>query len=420
MHLKDTTTARATGANVRPRFARWVLAITVAAAVLRLLYCGLLYPSVGPRFGWKGVDDGFDELARNLIDGKGYVFRAGGSPNLITPPGYALVLAGLYTITGQQAAEGWHLWIFQVLLDALTTVLIAFYALRLLGSVRAALIAASAWALYPQIIVYAARPFAEVSFTLLLFLLALATAKFLKDGRSIDAVRVGLLWGAGALFKEKLLILPAFILVVHWHRQRKRHRPILVPAGALIATALVILGPWLIRQHSVSGRWIPITDRSGKALRSGLRTDYTVPDVQVDHLVSGLRDTADTNEDDSVESGLAHIASDPLGFAWRVVVKSVAFWYWGQTRVLKANMAIQLPLVALAFLGFLLWRRRADLTVPVMFIGYFVIIHALTTVRMRFSLPVMPFVMILSAAAVESWLVRRRPITMDPDRSIPR
>ena len=66
-------------------------------------------------------------------------------------------------------------------------------------------------------------------------------------------------------------------------------------------------------------------------------------------------------------------------------------------RGIWVNFATQIPLLVLGVWGVILARDRGRLAVPVLLVLYFALIHAVLVARMRYSLPVMPYVVLLAA-----------------------
>ncbi|MFH1679110.1 MAG: hypothetical protein ABIH26_00530, partial [Candidatus Eisenbacteria bacterium] len=50
---------------------RALLGVLLLCVLLRLVYAFAVFPVVGERLHWKGVDDGYDEIARNVLHGHG-------------------------------------------------------------------------------------------------------------------------------------------------------------------------------------------------------------------------------------------------------------------------------------------------------------------------------------------------------------
>jgi hypothetical protein len=113
-------------------------------------------------------------------------------------------------------------------------------------------------------------------------------------------------------------------------------------------------------------------------------------------------------ESNRLRSTLDEIAGSPLTFLRRTAVRAAAYWYWGQPRVVAGNALINIPLLLLAIAGMWLARRDPNTAVAALLVLYMNAIHAVTVVRMRYSLPVMTFVILFASfAACRLWARRR-------------
>lgn len=399
------------------------LRVTLAVCLLlRLAYAFLVFPAVGERLNWKGVDDGYDEIARNVLHGDGFVDRPGDAPNLVTPPGYVYFLTLLYRVAGEEVNEGVRVRLVQPLLDTLTCFLVFLLGVRVFGDRRVGLAGAAGWAVYPQMIVYGARVAPEALFILLLTAMMLALVRLLATGARADAILAGVLWALAALVKEKVVFLPAvlFFLVLRSRAYPRRRRLALILWMAIAMGA--VTAPWIARGYVAAGTFVPITLRSGRALNQGMDESFTGADeTLVDfferHPDRRSRDLPETEEerrsrarsnarDENSLIGRAadRIASDPGAFARAFAVKLAAFWYYGQPKVIAGNLIVQLPLLLFAVVGYVRGWRRHDLAPFLSLTLYFLVIHALTIVRMRYSLPVMPETILVAASA---WIALR-------------
>jgi Dolichyl-phosphate-mannose-protein mannosyltransferase len=427
-----------------------LLPLVVSVAFFaRLVYSFFIFPRIGDALYWRGVDDGYDEIARNMLGGHGFVMMPGRPENLLIPPGYAYFLAGLYSLFGVEMAEGARLWIAQAALDALTCGALYAVGALLIRDRRVGLFAAAAWALYPQMIVYSARIAPEVLFTLLFLLLFVAWHALETRGGAGRALLAGATWGALVLTKEKVILLPALLLArLAWvrlrgdaaapaeggaatpPRARSRASRLALESALFVVAALVVIGPWLVRGYRLTGGLVPITLRGGRALDQGMKRDIGGADTQmIDgferfYMVGGGRNpTYDTlsveereeqirnmsaREASRLETTLGEIARSPFTFLRRTAVRAAAYWYWGQPRVVLGNALINIPLVLLAIVGLWLTRRTSYAPVAALLILYMNVIHAMTVVRMRYSLPVMTLVMLLAAVAIVRLWERRQ------------
>jgi hypothetical protein len=403
--------------------------IVALAFILRLAYCFLVFPRIGDALHWRGVDDGYDELARNLLGGHGYVMSAGRPENLLTPPGYAYFLAAVYGAAGAETAEGPRLWVAQAALDAITCGLVYALGALVLGDRRAGLVGALLWAVYPQMIVYSARIAPEVLFTLLFVLLFAAWLALERRGGAARALLAGALWGLLVLTKEKAILLPLVLVArLLWVRRAEPKR-FAREAAAFAIAAAVVVGPWVYRGYRLTGAFVPITLRSGRALTEGFRKEFSGADT---YMIDGFEERAasggvprdslprlteeerlaavralEARESSRLREIAGEIARSPLAFARKTAVRFAAYWYWGQPRVIAGNALVNLPLLALGIAGLAMSWRSPPAAVAALIILYMNALHAVTVVRMRYSLPVMPFVILFAAVALVR-IARRR------------
>ncbi len=355
--------------------------------------------------------------------------KPGRPGNLLTPPGYAYFLSGLYGLFGVEMAEGARLWIAQAALDAITCGVVYAAGALVLGNRRVGLVAAFLWAIYPQMAVYSARIAPEVLFTLLFLLVFLAWLALERRGGAARALLVGALWGLLALTKEKAIFLPLVLLArLAWVRRGEPGR-FAREAGAFAVAAIVIVGPWVYRGYQLTGGFVPITLRSGRALTEGFRKEFGGADT---YMIDGFDYTArvgrprtdtlsvlseaerlaatralQTRESSRLREILGEIGREPLSFARKTAVRFAAYWYWGQPRVVVGNALVNLPLLALGIAGIVMAWGTAPASVATLLIVYMNALHAVTVVRMRYSLPVMPLVILFAAAAIARFAGRR-------------
>lgn len=205
----------------------------------------------------------FAEHGQNLRNGLGYT-DGSGLPHTERPPLYALFLAA----TGGYRYF-WPFLVIQSLVSTGTVICVALIARRLSGRI-AALIAAAITALYPY---YVRHDTALQEIGLLTFLTALTMLLlvYLHARKSIWlALSAGLILGLAILTRSTIapmmLLIPLWLMfpdkaATPWGRR--------AAAGiAFLGAALLVLSPWLVRQHRITGHWI-LTSQFGRALMEG-------------------------------------------------------------------------------------------------------------------------------------------------------
>jgi len=233
---------------------------------------------IGHTYKFKSADDNFSfgwEMGRigaSLASGHGFSspFGPPTGPTAWEPPLYPYLMAGVFQVFGiYTKASAFVLLTLNSLFSALTCIPIFLIARRTFSE-KAAVGAAWAWALLPNVIFWCTRAVWETSLSALLlatvFWLALTLEE--RDGW-LPWVEFGLLWGLTALSGPSLLsFLPAAGLW-GWYRRAKRGKRSL--AGVVLASAvfLACIAPWLIRNYRTFGRFIFIRDNFGAELRLG-------------------------------------------------------------------------------------------------------------------------------------------------------
>ncbi|MEB2284482.1 MAG: hypothetical protein B6D46_03050 [Polyangiaceae bacterium UTPRO1] len=250
--------------RVRTRDARAALAIAALAFAIRLAWGLAAAVTPGAAF-----DDSlwYQRTAATLAAGGGYTNPITGQPTAAWPPGYPLLLALAYRLTGPMPATAL---VLNAVFGALTCLFVARLGSRLAGR-RAGLVAAALLACYPGHVFFAALVLSETLFTCLVSGLLLAAVAWLAgEGRPMLARR-WLVWGIGvgaaALVRAEsvvLVLVPALSLA--WAGERRAAARIL---AATTAGALLVLAPWTARNARVFGAFVPTSTGFGRTLWIG-------------------------------------------------------------------------------------------------------------------------------------------------------
>ncbi len=193
---------------------------------------------------------GFQQLAHNLAAGNGFSMdpAAPFCPALVRTPLYPFYLTGIYALLGEDPARAV---LFSLLLEALTTALVVRLGRTLSGRPGGAL-AGLLYAFNFTTPHYAGALWSE---TLLLPLMAAALWATLtgwrRPGRRTAAL-AGLSWGLVVLTKPNFQYL-ALAMAGLWWLASRRQRWTTAFFGLGIMAAV---GPWLIYNDQISGRWM--------------------------------------------------------------------------------------------------------------------------------------------------------------------
>ncbi len=310
-------------------------------------------------------------LAARLAQGQGYVDDAG-APTAWRPPGYPLMLAGVYGVTGPSVTA---VCVVQAVLGAVLALLLGLLA-REWVSVREGRVVGVLAACYPGFI-WPARVLLSEGLALLLIAGALLLAlRVTQRWRWGDAAALGGVLAAGMLVRGSMVFFAATLccfIAYRWFAQRRRHFGVLLRTAAVMAVAATaVMTPWWLRNDEVFGRFVPIATQSGMALYAsyfppapgGRPLWGNVPSAEDDPVVrhaEALPGEVDTSKH-LREVTLARLAADPRLF-FRLAPTKLLFlaapldWELapralGKTRVFALWYVAAVLLAALG-----IWRR---------------------------------------------------------------
>jgi hypothetical protein len=204
-------------------------------------------------------DAGFyDFVSQSLLTGNGFL-----NHQIITRPIYAVMLAGLHVIAGQD---------YKAVIAVQTVLLAVFPALLyLLGKIlhsREVGILTAALAVWRELNLLAATPLTEVSNSKMLMtdsLMGVAFAALIllllwwqtrRPNSLITAMAIGGYFGLMLLLRtQALMTLPVIVLVILLNR-KGGFRRVLAAAALFVLGAAISFSPWIIRNYHLTGQLI--------------------------------------------------------------------------------------------------------------------------------------------------------------------
>ena len=256
------------------RRARWQ--IFTAAVAVRILYILLAHTfKVRPgedhfEFGWE-----MGRIGRSLATGHGYgnPFTGMTGPTAWVPPGYTLLVGGVFKVFGVYSElSAFVLLSINSLLSAWTAVLCYEIGLRCFSR-RNAVWSGWLWALYPAAMQYAVRWIWEMSATAFLFTAVIVLTLRMRGIGDAEPqeqtleqwVGFGLLWGAIAMVNPSPLtmlpVLALYALAAPFSTGMMKAR--MVKAAIAGILFLAVIAPWTARNYAVFHRFIPLRDNFG-------------------------------------------------------------------------------------------------------------------------------------------------------------
>ncbi len=379
----------------------WVLVPTII--VIRLSYVLALYFGFDIKIG----DDYYDDIARNIVAGHGYVITPGDSPNLFRYPGYTYFLAFLIAVFNDSY---WAVVLVQLTLDVATIGLVYLLAREVFDR-HVALLSAIIMALYPFSALYIIRYTTEPLFT---FLLA-ASMLFLTYGLKYDKRRfflwAGVMFGAAIWCRPSLfyflVILPLIVFFISESKKR------LMLSGSAVLTSMVaitLLVPWGVRNLEVTGEfnllgtaggyslWIgnflPFDGRDRDELPAKEKAEFRAHERRI---AAGEDLFSLSGEKRFLDATTQSWLAEPVASAWLIIRKAFRFWfsiYQPQNRIYAPVLVTTQALLLLgAIFGIIrgLRNQRGQWHLVALLL-YLNMLHALVISTFRYSLPIMPYV----------------------------
>jgi 4-amino-4-deoxy-L-arabinose transferase-like glycosyltransferase len=216
-------------------------------------------------------------IAEAILSGKGYVVgdnaaaiegktvRFVGQPAVFKAPLYQYFLAGAFAISGFSFLLFFPL---QALAAGGLSGLAGLVAREAFKHPAVAWFAGLAAAVQPVLVNTASQPYNEPLF-FLLFLAAIWTfLRWLDSGGVRYAVACGCLIGLGTLTRETML-LPSAVMLVFGGVAVRRRPGATRGVAMIVATAVLVIGPWTVRNYAQLGRVVPVATMSGTVLAIG-------------------------------------------------------------------------------------------------------------------------------------------------------
>ncbi len=427
---------------------RWskkkILALAGVTLLVHAILLFFVFPALSARlsvsYNQDVFADGYDALAANLAAGNGYRFYPDTAPTLMREPGYPLLLAGVRLVFGDSLTA---VKIVNLLLALATALLVLKLAARFTSRQWAMMAAALLFLFHPGTLVAEGRGGVEILFGFLIVLFFLALLKAVESQSLKGFLLCGLVLGLTVIVRSVLILFPVFLLAYLLFVERRRvSKSIACRNVAVMVLAMVaVLSPWIVRNYSLTGRFIPTASVLGVSAHAGQYINT--------HLSQGkpwwLLDREAGKERDQLATALGYkyegnyyqcfyrtqdelafsnfllhrVISDyrrsPAQFAEVVLRNLFNFWFTGKTSLATAiNLAIQLPYLLLAGAGVVIGfrnHRTRFIALTLLLIGYVVAIYIPILAQARYSIPLVPFLSVLGTfslvAAQEAFETRR-------------
>lgn len=397
--------------------ARWLALLVGAALLVRL--AAVLYLD----FPVESDAASYRAMAINLLAGHGIVDDMGN--RAMYNVGYPLfVLAPVFALTGNSllAAQ-----LANVLLGGLTVWLVWRLTKRVSAVPWAAALAAGLYAAYVPAWLQCEYLSKENLMTPLVVALAWSAVSIAASPRRISIIVAGTLLGALALVgSAALAFIPAILVAIYLGTRQLARTAVLGAAVAVVA--LLVVAPWMARNHVVLGAPV-LNTNGGFNLYLGNNPAATGMFVSISDTPMGaqwakLRTQGEVFASSVLrDEAVAWIAADPLRFALLGAKKVGIFWtppvHEGEgsgsafESFMRAVWLLEFLLIVVgAVLGLVIQggRSKATAVLWLMVLGY-TTLHAFFYVIFRYREPLLPLMCVsagLTCASAFQWARVRR------------
>jgi 4-amino-4-deoxy-L-arabinose transferase-like glycosyltransferase len=392
---------------------------------------------LAPSYNQEHFADGYDELASNLVTGNGYRFYPDTARTLMREPGYPILLAALLFMFGSSFTA---VKLTNMVLALATAWLMIRIARRLSPDARSLnplllLVPPLLFLFHPGTLIAESRGGVEIMFAFLVTLFLLTTFNAIENNRWWYFAISGVVLGLTVSVRSTPMLFPflffAYLLI--FERGEASKLMISRNIAVMILFMLAVLSPWIIRNYSITGKFVPTASVLGVSAHAGQYIGTHMfegkPWWLLDREAARERDRLATQLGYTFEDGdegyyqTFYKSEDEIKFSKYLFGRVVGeykrsptlflkilgqnvfnFWFAGKTwMATAANALVQVPYLVFALMGAVLGlkRKQARIIGPlVLFIGYVMAVHMPILAQARYSVPLIPFVSILASIAL--------------------
>lgn len=416
---------------------RWAVVVVVVQIALLLLIIPAVSRRLGPSYNQNGFIDGYDQLAANLANGNGYRFYPDTARTMMREPGYPVLLAGLLLVFGGSFTA---VKITNLIFALGAAFLIIRIAGRFSNNPALLVIAPLLFLFHPGLVIAESRGGVEIVFTFLLLLFMLTALRAIENNRLTDYALAGAALGLTVLVRSTPMLFPAFLFAYLVLFEKKKQSLLLITRNiaCLIVVMLAVLSPWIIRNYSLTRRFVPTASVLGVSAHAGQYIDSHLfegrPWVMLDHEAAMERSQIAQQLGYPFREGYYQVfynsvdelkfsqflfhgvveryKKDPALFAKCIGLNLFNFWFAGKmwpSTIL--NIVVQLPYLLFAIAGAILCFRNGRMRSAgplTLFVLYTVAVYVPILAQARYSIPLVPFLSIFATIAWLGW--RKSPL----------
>jgi 4-amino-4-deoxy-L-arabinose transferase-like glycosyltransferase len=372
----------------------WVIVFFIFLFALSI---GNFYLEFMPAFPLTGDAVDYDIIAQNLTRGQGYALE-NGIPTSRRAPGYPFFLAGIYGLFGHNHEI---VKIFQILLLAGIGIIVYLIAKKYLKlSMAVSFLASIITVFWPYFILYSTLILTEILFTFFLFLSVYFLLKFCKEKTYKTGLILGAVLGITMLIRPCILLLPVWLCIflfifLKMNKKSFEWKKIIL----FVLIAFLIISPWTIRNFLQFNSFIPISSGLDQSLsRAFVKYDYTQDSTALKPGEAGLKTLV------SARIKNIYLFWNPGAEGERA--QTLIEKYPWINSLFSLYKILFLTIVGLALLSLkFIKRKKIFLLWAVIF--YFWALYIILYPYPRYTLPVMPLVILLALFSLSNFIKPR-------------
>lgn len=374
-------------------------------ALLPRLYLVFCYRNMPTR-----NTDGYEQLAKNLLDGRGFTIE--GRPTSLHEPLYPFFLAANYYLFGYSYTA---VRIIQSIMGAAVCVLVFLTAKRVID-LRAAIISSLISCFNPGFIMINQITMAENIF---IFLFSIAMLLFIKQNSKYDIknlILLGFVLGLAALTRSVISFFPLIILFLFsWNamKQRLGFKEYIFAILTFIVFFILPIVPWTIRNWHAHHRFVPICTKGGLGLYSSyLPKDGKIFGYIADNNITKKSRQFNSEVDQSnflFKETIKFIKNNPLQVLKLEILKIAYFFSPFDWEIIGDGAYNYMYgfILPFFFIGVVITINKPDGLLPVYgSIIYYFLLSILTYGSPRFRLSIEPYLIIIASAGIVYFISR--------------
>jgi 4-amino-4-deoxy-L-arabinose transferase-like glycosyltransferase len=396
-----------------------IIALSFILRISPIVYLELNDPGYHAR-NINEIEFYYDDVARSLIAGKGFVHSVNprpetikyhfepGTPFSFVPPLYAWWLYIVYLIFGPNVFLAK---IIQSMIDSSTCLLIYCIGKKIFKKNAISLLAASLYAVYPLAIITCSRLYYQIPMNVALCWMILC---FMAPVTFKNGIWTGISVAISSLAKPVTLPLIAvmpIIRIVESFLEKNIFKKALLWSIALIIAAIATLTPWTVRNYIVFNKFVPIQYGAPEAFYLGSKEEYIDLDVMsIKKKYGDFGLARDQLAKTALYNHIDQLKKNPLDYTRFLGKKFFLSWYntEGKTKNFYV-LLVQIPYLLSAMLGlifyFRFWTRKKNWYIPATVL-YFCAVEVAIFPLVRYTLAVMPLFMLVAASGIYGVLTK--------------